>query len=74
MFSFNSSIIKTSLEICLVIPKERIVTLKVAELSVLGCKGLSTLVSSPTYAVLSLAPHERKKLGYGAMCSPETYL
>ena len=31
IFSFHSSIIKTSLEICLVLPKERIVTLKVAE-------------------------------------------
>ena len=29
------------------IPKERIVILKVAELSVLGCRGPSTLVSSP---------------------------
>ena len=56
MFSFHSSIIKiskTSVEICLVIPKERIVTLKAAELSILGCKGPSTLVSSPTYGVLS---------------------
>ena len=35
------------------IPKERIVILKVAELSVLGCRGPSTLVSSPLYAVLS---------------------
>ena len=33
-------IIKSSLEICLVVPKERIVTLKVAELSVLDCLGL----------------------------------
>ena len=33
MFSLHSSIIKTSLEICLVIPKETIVTLKVAKLS-----------------------------------------
>ena len=36
---FRSSIIKPSLEICLVIPKERKVTLRVDELAVPGCEG-----------------------------------
>ena len=50
---FQSSFIKPSLEICLVTTKEGIVTLRVAGLAVPGCKGLSTMVRSPTYAVLS---------------------
>ena len=33
--------------------KGRIVTLRVAELAVPGCKGLSTMVRRPTYAILS---------------------
>ena len=36
---FQSSIIKPSLEIYLVIPKERIVTLRLVGLAVPGCKG-----------------------------------
>ena len=42
-----------SLEMYLVIPKERIVTLRVARLAVPGCNGPSTVVRSTTYAVLS---------------------
>ena len=53
MLIFQSSFIKPSLEICLVTPKEGIVTLRVAGLAVPGCKGLSTMVRRPTYAVLS---------------------
>ena len=53
MLIFQSSFIKPSLEICLVTTKEGIVTLRVAGLAVPGCKGLSTMVKSPTYAVLS---------------------
>ena len=45
---FQSSFIKPSLEICLVTPKEGIVTLRVAGLAVPGCEGLSTMVRSPT--------------------------
>ena len=36
----------------MVTTKEGIVTLRVAGLAVPGCKGLSTIVRSPTYAVL----------------------
>ena len=50
---FQSYIIKPSLEMSLVIPKERIVTLRVAGLAVPGCNGPSTVVRSTTYAVLS---------------------
>ena len=53
MFLSQSSFIKPSLEICLVSPKEGIVTLRVAGLAVSGFKGLSTMVRRPTYAVLS---------------------
>ena len=53
MLIFQSSFIKPSLEICLVTTKEGIVTLRVAGLAVPGCKGLSTMVRRPTYAVLS---------------------
>ena len=37
----------------MVTTKEGIVTLRVAGLAVPGCKGLSTMVRRPTYAVLS---------------------
>ena len=53
MLIFQLSFIKPSLEICLVTPKEGIVTLRVAGLAVPGCKWLSTMVRRPTYAVLS---------------------
>ena len=53
MLIFQSPSIKPSLEICLVIPKEGIVTLRGAGLAVPSCKGPSTLVRNPTYAVLS---------------------
>ena len=49
----QSSIIKPSLEISLLIPKERIVTLRVVVLTVPGCNGPSTVFRSTTYAVLS---------------------
>ena len=48
----QSYIIKPSLEISLIIPKERIVILRVAGLAVPGCNGPSTVVRSTTYAVL----------------------
>ena len=51
--TFQSSFIKPSLELCLVTPKEGIVTLRVAGLTVPGCKGLPTMVWRPTYVVLS---------------------
>ena len=50
---FQSYIIKPSLEMSLVIPKARIVTLRVAGMAVPGCNGPSTVVRSTTYAVLS---------------------
>ena len=53
MLIFQSSFIKPSLEMCLVTIKEGKVTLRVAGLAFPGCKGLSTMVRSPTYAVLS---------------------
>ena len=43
--------------VCLVLPKEGIVTLRVARLVVRGCKGPSTMVRSPTYAVSSRFMH-----------------
>ena len=47
------SFIKPSLEICLVTKKKEIVTLRLlAGLAVPGCKGLSTMIRRPTYAVL----------------------
>ena len=45
---FRSSIIKPSLEICLVISKERIVTLRVDELAVPGCEGTQEHNLQPT--------------------------
>ena len=39
--------------LCLVLPKKRKVTFRVAGLAVPGCEGPSTVVKSPTYAVLS---------------------
>ena len=54
-FNVNFSVIfyvKPSLEICLVTPKKGTVKLRVAGLVVPGCKGLSTMVRSPTYAIL----------------------
>ena len=51
--AFSVIFYKPSLEICLVTTKEGIVTLRVAGLAVPGCKGLSTMVRRPTYAVLS---------------------
>ena len=53
MLIFKSYFIKPSLEIRLVTPKGRIVALRMAGLAVPGCKGLSTMVRRPTYAVLS---------------------
>ena len=53
MLIFQSPSIKPSLEICLVIPKEGIVTLRETGLAVPSCKGPSTMVKNPTYAVLS---------------------
>ena len=50
---FHSSFAKPSLKICLVTPKEGLVTLRVAGLAVRGCKGLSTMARRSTYAVLS---------------------
>ena len=50
MLIFLLSFIKPSLEICLVTPKEGIVTLRVPGLAAPGCKGLSTMVRRPTYA------------------------
>ena len=48
---FSHPSLNPSLEICFVIPKEGIVTLRVAELLVPGCKEPSTLVRSPRHAV-----------------------
>ena len=53
MLIFQSSPIKPSLEICLVMPKEGILILKGTGLAVPSCKGPSTRVRNPTYAVLS---------------------
>ena len=53
MLIFQSATIKPSLEICLVIPKEGIVALRETGLAVPSCKGPSTMVMKPTYAVLS---------------------
>ena len=53
MLIFQSSAIKSSLEIFLVIPKEGIVMLKETGLAVPSCKGPSTMARNPTYAVLS---------------------
>ena len=50
---FSHLLLNPSLEICSVIPKEGIVTLRAAELLVPGCKEPSTLVRSPTYVVLT---------------------
>ena len=50
---FQSPSIKPSLEICVVISKEGIVTLRGTGLAVPSCKGPSTMVMNPTYAVLS---------------------
>ena len=52
MLIFQSSFIKPSLKKCLVTTKKIIVTFRVTGLAVLGCKGLSTMVRSPTYAIL----------------------
>ena len=54
-----------SLEISLVMPKERIVTLRVAGLAVPGCKGPSTMVRRPTYAVLSRNQFGRELRAHG---------
>ena len=53
MLIFQSSFMKPSLEMCLVTTKEGKVTLRVAGLAFPGCKGLLTMVRSPTFAVLS---------------------
>ena len=53
MLIFQSSPIKPSLELCLIIPKEGIVILKGTGLAVPICKAPSTMVRNPTYAVLS---------------------
>ena len=53
MLIFQSPSIKPSLEICLIIPKEGIVTILGTGLTVPSCKGPSTMMRNPTYAVLS---------------------
>ena len=65
MLIFQSSFIKPSLEICLVTTKEGIVTHRVAGLAFPGCKGLSTMVRSPTYAVLSRNQFSRVLRAHG---------
>ena len=44
----------------MVLSKVRIVTFWVAELAVPGCEGPSTMVKSPTYAVMSRVTSEMK--------------
>ena len=53
MLIFQSPSIKPSLVICVVIPKEEIVTLRGNGLAVHNCRGPSIMVMNPTYAVLS---------------------